>query len=203
MVSTNTQKTPIGLSLNRHARTKALDQIWKRGLSLPCQVVAVRGPIVQVSFQVQQPAGTTQATIPNVTIPIIGAEYVRMPIQAGCKGVALAMDAYLGGMSGIGGGVATLTQQGNLTALMFAPIGNAGWFTVNGNILTAYGPGGVTLMDQGQTTFINLTPGEIQLTAGGKTLTINAAGIVIDGIVWEIHTHGGVQTGSGDTGPPI
>jgi GpV Apex motif len=203
MSTANAQKTPLGLSLNRHARAKALDQIWKRGLSLPCQVVNVQGSIVQVSFQIQQNTGTETATLQNVTIPVAISEYTRLPIQAGCKGVAMSADAYLGGMSGIGGGVASLTQQGNLTALVFQPISNNGWFAVNGQILTMYGPGGVTLMDQAKTTFINLIPGQIQLIASGHTLTVGAAGISMDGIVFATHVHGGVAHGGANTDPPV
>ena len=199
----NVQVTPIGLGLNRFARIKAQDQIWKRGLSLPCEVVSIAGPIVTVSFQVQQPAGSTQATIPNATMPIGESEYVRLPIQPGCKGYAQAADAYLGGMSGIGGGVASFVQQGNLTPLVFFPIGNSSWFSVNGNVLTMYGPGGVTLMDEGQTTSIQLVPGSITLSAAGHSIIINSLGVTIDGILWDTHKHTGVQVGGGETGPPI
>lgn len=198
----NVQKTPLGLSLNRFARSKALDQIAKTGRSLPCQVVSIKGSIVQVAFQVQQPAGWTQPTIPNVTIPVAGSEYIRQPIQPGCKGFAIAADAYLGGMSGIGGGIATLTTPGNLTALVFQPIGNSGWFVVDGNILTQYGPGGVTLMDQGQTTFVKLVPGEITLSAGGHELVISSAGIVMDGIVFGTHVHQQGSDSHGDSEQP-
>ena len=177
----NVQKTPLGLSLNRFARSKALDQIAKTGRSLPCQVVSVKGSIVQVAFQIQQPAGWTQPTIPNVTIPVAGSEYIRQPIQPGCKGFAIAADAYLGGMSGIGGGVATLTTPGNLTALVFQPIGNSGWFTVDGNVLVMYGPQGVTLMDQGQACIFNLTPNGATLSLGAIDIKVSSAGVTIDG----------------------
>lgn len=34
-----------------------------------------------------------------------------------------------------------------------------------------------------------LSPTQLTLTAGGKTITINASGITIDGILWETHSH--------------
>lgn len=173
MSGTNAQKTPLGLSLNRHARAKALDQIWKRGLSLPCQVVSVRGSIVQVSFQIQQNAGSVVATLPNVTMPVATFEYVRPPIQVGCMGAAVAFDAYLGGMSGIGGGVANLGQPGNLGALLFLPISNVGWFSVNGNVLTLYGEPGVQLQTKDGTISIAVAQTGITITAPGNVMVVS------------------------------
>ena len=166
----NVQKTPLGLSLNRFARSKALDQIAKTGRSLPCQVVSVKGSIVQVAFQVQQPAGWTQPTIPNVTISVAGSEYIRYPIQVGCKGFAIAADAYLGGMSGIGGGIATLTTPGNLTALVFQPIGNSGWSVVDPNTLVIYGEPGVTVQTK---------DGSISVQVSMSGVTINSGVVII------------------------
>lgn len=199
----NAQKTPLGQSLNRFARTKALNEIIQTGRSLPCTVTAVRGSIVTVAFQVTAVPGQTPVTIPPVTIPIIGSEYVRLPIQPGCKGMTVAADAYLGGMSGLGGGVATLAKPGNLTALAFVPLGNVNFSAQSGQVLVMYGPQGVTLADETFASTFMLTPTSITLTAGGKTLSINSSGITLDGLLWETHQHTGVQTGSGNTGGPI
>jgi GpV Apex motif len=117
--------------------------------------------------------------------------------------MTVAASAYLGGVSGQGGGVATMIPPGNLTALAFLPLGNVSFFTVNGQILTMYGPGGVTLMDQGQTTFFNLTPGQIAMMAGGHNVTISSVGVVIDGIVFGTHEHTGVEGGTGQSGGPV
>lgn len=198
---TNVQKTPLGQSLNRFARGKALDQIALTGRSLPCQVVGVKGAIVQVAFQITAPPGQKAPTLPNVTIPLVGSEYVRLPVQVGMKGMTVAADAALGGMSGIGGNLATLTQQANLTALAFVPLGNLNFFAVDGNVLVLYGPQGVTIQDQSGASKIMLTPTSITLTAGGKTLTINSAGVTIDGKLWETHVHS--LPGGGNTGAPV
>jgi hypothetical protein len=199
-MATNDQVTPFGRSMNRFAREKALSQIAQTGRSLPCQVVKVMGSIVQVSFQVQAVPGQAAVTIDNVTIPIIGSEYIRLPIQPGCKGMTVAADAYLGGMSGQGGGVATLTRPANLTALAFVPLGNVGFFSVNGQVLTMYGPGGVTLMDQNQTTEFNLTPGKISMSAGGHSVVISSAGVVIDGKTFLTHEHSNGNMGANTGG---
>ena len=76
-------------------------------------------------------------------MPVEGSEYIRLPIQVGDKGWVKAADAYLGGVSGLGGGVASLVRQGNLAALVFAPIGNTNFATVsNANAVTIYGVNG-------------------------------------------------------------
>lgn len=184
----NAQKTPYGLSQNRFARAKALEAIQQTSRSLPCVVTAVRGAIVTVSFQV------TGVTLPNVTIPTIGSEYVRLPIQPGCKGWVLAADAYLGGVSGLGGGIADLTQRANLTALVFSPIGNSGWSSVDGNAVTIYGPNGAVIRDSGSNSVVTITPSSITMASNGNTLTLSAAGLVINapsgviinGITWSV-----------------
>jgi len=204
----NAQKTPYGLSINRFARAKALDQIAQTGRSLPCQVVKVMGSIVQVAFQITAQPGQTPITIPNVTIPIIGFEYARPPIQVGCKGFTIAADAYLGGMSGIGGGTATTTQMGNLTALAFAPVSNSGWTTVDGNAYVIYGPNGVVLRDSGSAVVFTLTPSGIAIT-GNVTITgnITATGAVVAGqggadqVGLQTHKHGTGTPAAGTSVP--
>lgn len=189
-MSGNQQKTPLGISLNRFAQGKAADAIQALGKALPASVVSVRGAIVQVKFEV-----TSKFTLPNVTIPLIGSEYARPPIQPGCKGVVFPADAYLGGMSGLGGGTADLTPPANLTALVFSPIGNSGWTVVDGNAFVIYGPNGVVLRDAGSGTVLTLTGGGIHIATSGD--------VVVDTISVRHHTHSGVQTGGGNSGPPV
>lgn len=186
----NAQKTPLGISLNRWGRGKAMDAIQELGKSLPATVVSVMGSIVQVKFEVQ-----SKFTLSNVTIPLIGCEYARPPIQPGCRGFVIAADAYLGGMSGIGGGVADLTPPANLTALVFAPIGNRGWTTVDPNAYVIYGPNGVVLKSQDGATTLTLTPGGVVVTTGGD--------FVVNGISVLHHLHSGVAPGGGNSGPPV
>lgn len=201
----NNQKTPQQQSLNAFAKSKALEQIIQTGRSLPCIVSAITGSIVTVTFQIQSAPGQTPVTIPSVTIPIIGSEYIRLPIQVGCTGMTVAADAYLGGMSGLGGGTATLGQQANLSALAFVPLGAMSFSAQDGNVVVIYGPHGVTLADSSFASTIKLTPTSITLTAGGKTVLINSTGITLDGLLWDTHGHPYLP-GSGttfiNTGPP-
>lgn len=156
-------------------------------------------------------------TLPQVTMPAFGPEYIRYPIQIGDKGYTMAADAYLGGMSGLGGGTASLSLPANLSALVWMPIGNTGWFSVNPNAVTIYGPDGTILQDTNGKTVETLTPtswslnvsnGAASITAstsisfscGGHSIVIDSSGVTIDGRVFLTHEHSGVTGGSSDTG---
>ncbi|MES2048847.1 MAG: hypothetical protein V4447_10630 [Pseudomonadota bacterium] len=179
----NALKIPLASSLNVFAQGKVNDAFQKAGQALPCSVVAVQGSIVTVKFEIN-----SVFTLPNVTMPLAGAEYIRYPIQVGDKGVCFPASARLGGMSGIGGGTADLSLPGNLTALVFLPMGNTGFFEVNPQAVVIYGPDGVVLMDTGNQSNITLTPagiamvteGPITATAQGSA-TIAANGITLKG----------------------
>ena len=201
----NVQKIPISDSAPPFALQRAYDATQELGKALPCSVVSVAGAIVTVKFEVQD-----LHTLPDVTVPLFGPEYIRYPIQKGDLGVVFPADTYLGGVSGLGGGVAGLSRRGNLTALVFFPIGNRTWSAVDPNTVTVYGPNGVVLRDSTSNTTAMLHPssyavqsigGSISFTASGHTLVINSSGVTIDGVLFAPHYHSGVQTGGGDTGP--
>lgn len=206
-------------SLVRSAAKQAANAIQATGKALPCSVTTVvSSGIVTVKFEVQ-----SGFTLPLVTCPKAGTEWMRYPTQVGDKGFVTTADAYLGGMSGLGGGVANLTQRGNLTALVFVPLGNTAWQAVNNNSVTLYGPDGVVLRDQGSACVLTLAPSgiTINLPATGEmvingnvvingTLTQNGnlnipAGydMNINGTVFTTHLHSGVDAGPDNTGPPV
>lgn len=194
----NAQKTPFVRSLNDFAQRKVLDVVQVLGKALPASVVSVSGSIVTVSFQVN-----SKYTLPNVKVPIAGPEYIRMPTQVGDLGVVFPADVHLGGITGLGGGVADLSAPANLAALTFFPIGNANWTTTDdANALVGYGPNGFIWRSQDSNTKIIGTPTSLTLKVGGKSIVITGSSITIDGKVWETHIHSGVSTGSSDTGPP-
>jgi hypothetical protein len=218
----NAQKTPFVSSQNAFAARKAQDAIALTGKALPCSIVAIPTPgvpIVTVKFEVQDPTFTT---LPNITVPVLGSEYVRLPLQApsggnsGTKGVVTTIDAYLGGISGLGGGVADLSQRGNLSTLIFAPVGNKAWVAVDPQAVTVYAPNGVALRDSQSKVTFTLTPigiaivgnvtlkGNLSVTGnvtitGGLTAT---ADVVAGGISLMHHVHS-ASGGTGTGGPPV
>jgi hypothetical protein len=185
------QKIPLSRALSAFTRSKALSEIVKRWRVLPGHVVAVAGSIVTINFDVQG------QTLPQVTMPLAGPEYIRYPIQVGDMGVALPASVYLGGVSGLGGGMADKTLRGNLATLWWVPISNANWSAVDPNAVTIYGPNGVALMDTAGHTKATLTPAglavtaqtSISLTVGSHNITIDSAGVHIDGRLFLAHEH--------------
>lgn len=215
----NVQKTPLVSTLNRFAEGKAIDETQQLGKSLPCSVVTVvSSGVVVVKFEVQ--SSDLGATLPNVMVPVAWPEYIRYPVQVGDKGMCVTADAYLGGVSGLGGGVAGLVQQGNLAALAFQPLGNKAWTpTTDPNAVVIYGVQGqgVTLLSDlgGQTVKLVLTSTGITIT-GNVTMTgnltvngaVTATGNVTAGqgggasveLLKHNHTSSG---GTGNGGPPV
>ncbi|WP_309601114.1 hypothetical protein [Burkholderia multivorans] len=170
-----------------------------------------------VEFEVQ---GTW--TLPPVTIPKAESPWIRMPTQVGDKGVTMPADAYLGGISGLGGGTADARTPGNLSALVFLPVSNAGSAPDDPNAAQVCGPNGAILrttegpmsscvVNQSGVTMeyggasLSLTASGIVMSFGGHTITLDASGLSIDGNSYENHTHGYFPgTGSKtQTDPPI
>lgn len=179
---TNAQKTPLARTLNEFAAQKARAAIAQLGKALPAQVVAVMGPIVTVKFLIAATQNSPY-TLPQVTMPIVGAEYIRMPTQIGDKGVVYPADTYIGGVSGLGGGVADLSQRGNLSTLVFFPIGNKNWSASDDpNAVVIYGPDGAIIRDMASRSVLTIDGTEISATSNGSTLTINATGISGTGV---------------------
>lgn len=171
-------KTPLNVSLDALTTRKGDDALQLKGKALPCTVVSAAGAIITVNFELN-----SGFTLPHVTMPLFGPEYIRYPIQPGDKGLAIPADAYLGGMSGLGGGVASLDTPANLSAMVFLPIGNTAWAAVDPQAVTVYGPDGVVLRDTASNSTFVLTPtsitaigkNSVTVTAGGATLSLNAA----------------------------
>lgn len=213
----NSQKISFVHSQNQFVERKINEALQLSGKALPCTVSAVNGSIITVNFEVQ-----SKITLPKVTCPLFGPEYIRYPVQVGDKGVVFSADASLGSMSGLGSGVATLTNVGNLSSLVFFPIGNKSFGAVDPNSVTIYGPNGTVLRDTGSATVMTLTPSGIVVTtagsismsaAGGVSMTlaggvatiaattINLNGsLIINGTPYLVHHHSGVVSGGNNSG---
>ena len=203
-MAANAQKVPLARSINDAAAKRASDAIAVSGKSLPCRVVAIDGWIVEVSFELLGPF-----TLPNVTVPVASSLYDYLPLRPGDPGVVRAEDVRLGGISGLGAGTASpVGLVGNLSALVFEPIGNAAW----------QGPDAVTVQTLDGNVSIKLTvDGNITINPGSSgKLTINgdisvtgaieAAGEVTagfggaDSVTLQLHKHG---TGSPAAGTSV
>jgi hypothetical protein len=180
----NIIRRPFVPALDTAQRAAASTAVKQAPQSYPCTVTAVSGSIVTVAFQVNTPW-----TLKQMTIPIFGPEYIRYPIQVGCKGFAMAASTTLGHMSGLGSPtLPDLSSAPNLSSLVFMPIGNVGWTSQQDpNALELYGPTGVRIHTTDNTAFINVTETGIVLQFGENSLAITASGIQITGPI----SHGG------------
>lgn len=199
------QKTPLGQSLNRFAENKIASAINLMGKSLPCSVLSISGQIVTVKFEVQ-----SGFTLPHVRVPVMTSEYIRLPIQIGCKGIVRPVDCMINNITGLGSNNAPdLINPGNLSSLVFEPVANASWSTVPNNQTVIYGPNGVILANSNMTVKIDLTSTGVSVTLpSGGVLNVTGGNVVagndviISGKSFLSHTHSGVATGTYDTGVP-
>lgn len=185
------RKLPIYSSLRDLANKTSSRTVHMDGRSMPATVESVSGSIVTVNFELE-----SGFTLPQIEVPIFGAEYIREPIQKGCKGVVMASDYYLGAMSGLGPGRATLPKRGNLSNLVFCPISNSEWQSVDGDTLTMYGVSGVKILDKlGGSSYVTVQDGAITLDNGSASIKINGGDVTITGTLtingqaYASHTH--------------
>lgn len=155
----NAQKVHFQRSQNQFGEKKAREAIQKLGKALPASVVSVSASIVKVKFEIQ-----SGFTLPQVEMPMFGPEYIRYPIQPGCKGVVFPADAHLGAMTGLGTGTSTLVQPANLAALVFFPIANKDWAAPDDpDMLELYGEPGVITKTKDGAIYIKITAAGIEM----------------------------------------
>lgn len=186
----NGQKIPFLKSLNNAIHTATEDRAAIEGRSLPCHVVGVSGQIVTVQFDML-PDGVQY---PQVTIPIASFEYIRYPIQKGDKGVTVAADVSLRGISGLGTGIANRSLTLSLVPLFFVPLSNNGWTKEDPNKIVLYGPDGAILKTADGASSITVEPGKI--TEKADAIYLTAKDIYLGGGI--IHLNGPIVQDAGD-----
>ncbi|PXM01155.1 hypothetical protein [Klebsiella variicola] len=198
---TISQRLNFAKSMNNFAEVKIAEAMELVGKVLPATVVRQSGKMITVSFSLTN----IPFTLPQVTIPLFGPQYVRYPMQPGDRGIVIPADTYIGGMSGLGGGVADLTQPTNLSALVYLPISNTEWQDVDGQVVTVYGPEGVTLRDSGSNTTFLLKPHSIAIsTPDSFTVTVGGTVFSLTGSKWSLSGDAGhLQDSVASTSPAI
>lgn len=166
----DSQKFPFVKALANVVKVASEDNDAIRGRELPCHVVAVKGQIVTVQFDML-PGGVQY---PQVTIPIATFPYIRFPVQVGDRGVTLAADVSLRGISGLGAGMASLSLSPSLTPLFFVPLSNSEWSEEDPQKVTIYGPDGVICKTRGGDSSVTVEPGKV---------TIKAEHIYLEGVI--------------------
>ena len=204
----NALVTPQAFSLPSAMRERTHDSSQTQQQAIPVTVVAVSGELVTVQASIK-----SNFTIPQITIPQAFSQWIRQPTQVGDEGWAIPCDYYLGGQSGVGGGVANTYDRGNLTNLVFHHTSQKTFPANTGrnpNAAFINGPQGVVLQDTAGNCTFTLTSTGIVIKIGGTTLTINGSGLSVSGgdivnnslSVGSTHVHGGVSVGGANTGVP-
>jgi hypothetical protein len=193
------QKIPTQRSLPAFTKQRILDEIKKRGYALPCHLVAVAGQLVTVAFDL------SDVNLDQVTIPIHGSQYQRVPYQAGTKGFTVPLAVDISFVAGLGTGLPSMEVPANLSSLFWFPAGNTSFPPAedpNAHILC--GPNGVILRDLQGLAVLKVHPvNGISMSFAGNLVTLTAAGLTIDGILFDTHRHSGVQSGGSDTAGPL
>ncbi|HED1419968.1 TPA: hypothetical protein R4S64_001950 [Kluyvera georgiana] len=195
------KKLSFAGNMNSFTENKIASASQMAGKILPGSVVSRSGNMITVQVLLRD----TPYVIPHLTVPLFGPEYIRYPMQPGDKGILIPADTYLGGISGLGGGTANLTTPANLSALTFLPISNTEWESADPNVLTMYGPEGVTIRDKKSNSTFLLTPESItiatpssfKVTVGGTVLTLTQG-------MWSlVGSSGKIQDSTASTSPEI
>jgi len=219
------QKVPVGDAILRVARG-AIDQYHTlMGKAMPASVVSVGKNNTMVTVKIEI---ASDYTFPQVTCAVAGPEYLRVPIQKDDKGILVPSDYYLGAMDGTGTGVATLSRDPNLSAMVWMPIGNKKFTDVpdaDKNKVILYGPDGVVIQTKAQSEpkakldvtdegFKFYIDGTLKFIVdasgarfiggprpGGGNYGINVTdhGTQIDNFNFLNHVHQGTQPGSGNS----
>ncbi|KFD04248.1 hypothetical protein [Raoultella planticola] len=194
-------KLNFASSMNRFTERKIENAFQKSGKVLPASVVKQTGNMITVSFELRD----IPYVLPQVTIPLFGPQYIRYPMQPGDKGIVIPADTYIGGVSGQGGGIADMTPPANLSALVFLPISNTEWQSVDGQVVTVYGPDGVTLRDSENNTTFLLKPDSIAIsTPDSFTVTVGSTVFSLTAGRWSLSGDAGhLQDSVASTSPAI
>ena len=197
------QKSPFAVTMTNYIQSKIDANQENFGWQLPCRVVAVNGAIVTVAFEIDQSNGLT---FPQVECAIAESTYVQIPVQVGDFGICIAANARLGGINGLGSGVAPLTTPLNLEGLVYVPISNANWGTLDPNAVVINAPNGAIIRTINGNSIVTISETEISLAFGSTTVTLNSSGVSINGTLtingtpFLAHEHTGVQSGTSNTG---
>lgn len=173
-------------SLNAVATNEAAAAIQATGRALPCTVTAVnvggQASLVTVKFEAKVPymdGGELKTyTLPPLTLPKAESQWLRAPVQVGDVGMTVPADTFLGGVSGLGTGVAELgVSYGNLSTLAWVPIA-ATSFGPAPDLNKAWinGPNGFVASDTQQTVGVSADhgTGTVTIYAGLETIVITS-----------------------------
>lgn len=171
---TNSQKYPPLQALAEMQNNLIDNRLAIKGKQLPCYVVDVDNQFVTVHFDML-PDGLVY---PEVKIPIMGWEYIRIPVQKGDKGFTLAADASLRNVSKQGG-VSNRSSLPSLTPLVFVPIANTQWSKENGGKVVIIAPTGSIIKTKDGSHVITVDSNKIEVKTPDTSIVSDSSGVNI------------------------
>lgn len=203
---TSFRKSPPADWLPRLARSHARSVNEHNGKAFPATVVGMQGRITLVRLEV-----SSNPAPPSFRVPVAESEYVRAPIQPGCRGLVISADVSLGQMTGLG--VRRPTPRDvptNLGSCLFLPLSNAQWEQLDNNMLHMYGVAGAEILNRlnGRSALrliedhATLSNGQAALSLDEETATIQAGTInlngtlIINGQPYKAHEHNNGHNGA-------
>lgn len=168
-------KKQLSRTLTQVIRNANKDAAQLAGQQWPVSVVSVDGAIVTVAFEV-----ASDFTLPQVTVPIAESRYVRLPVQPGDRGMVVAASVRLGGVTGLGSGLAPLVAPTNLGGLVYVPLGNKAWPTIDANAVVLQAPNGSKILTDDGVSEIIVDTNQVKVTQGAVTVTITGGDVTID-----------------------
>jgi len=202
------QKTPFSTNISNYVTNQTNSAQFSLGQVLPCTVIEVGldgegNSVVTVIFEV-----LTNFTLPPVTMPVVGSQYVRLPIKIGDIGIAISATVDITPITGLNAGIASFVNPGNLAALAFLPLSSNLWTPpLNPEALLLQGWDGVVIQDMLGDTIITLTPAGVLVDAktsatvqvGTTTFVVTSSGVTINGnlqVNGTINSSGDITAGS-------
>jgi len=194
------QKIPLAVSLANFTEQSVQEGLSGLGQVYPCTVKSVGidgagNTVVTVNFEINPVSSTgTKITLPEVTMPIAESKYVRLPVQVKDQGIAVAASVRIGGITGLGTGLAPLAPASNLGALVFLPVSNTAWTTLDPNAVVISASNGAIIRTDDGKAIVTISDNQIELQYGSTTLIANNSGVTITG---NLVVHGSI---TGDNG---
>lgn len=231
-MSNNHAKLWVQRKINQAAIDRAKEAIHSTGKALPCRVISVSGPIVTVSFDVDSTPWTLpQITIPKAESnwrrdpTQVGDTGITIPADVQIGHIS-GLGSGLPKLTSHPGNLSALIfmpisnknspSPDNNAALLQGPNGTINRTTsgVTSSVVTdqngttvTYGSNVIKINSTevfsnfgGNT--MKLDSSGFSITVGPTTFSVNSSGVIINGIDFSTHVHGGVAPGIGVTSGP-
>jgi phage baseplate assembly protein gpV len=199
------QKIPLAVSLANFTEQVVQEGLSGLGQVYPCTVKSVGidgdgNTVVTVNFEINPVSSTgTKITFPEVTMPIAESKYIRLPVQVGDQGIAISASVRIGGITGLGTGLAPLAPASNLGALVFLPVSNTAWTTLDPNAVVISASNGAIIRTDDGKAIITVASDKITIAYQTVNLVINGSNVTINGnlqVNGTINSTGDISAGS-------